>query len=42
MSILQGDRAVLLIANRAYTTGTYWVTISQPGAADISWSFNVS
>lgn len=38
--ILQGDNAVFLIPRRALTTGTYSVSVSQPGQADIDWSFS--
>lgn len=41
LSILQGDRAVVLIPDGHLTNGTYTVRIDQPGAAPISWSFIV-
>jgi len=38
-SILQSDRAVLLIARQPYSWGRYTAQIVQPGQADIAWSF---
>jgi len=40
--ILQGDKAVFLIPNAPLTAGRHWVTITQPGQPDISWSFVVA
>ncbi len=40
--ILQDDHAVLLIAREPYRAGGYAATISQPGAAEVHWSFTVA
>jgi hypothetical protein len=39
LNILQGGNAVLLIPRRPLLVGSYAVSVSQPGQADIDWSF---
>src|SRR5262249_6628048 len=42
LQILQGDHAVLLFPRAALAAGSYSVALSQPGQADITWSFTVA
>ena len=40
--ILANDNAVFLVPRSSLVPGSYQVTISQPGEADITWSFHVA
>ncbi|MCL2779916.1 MAG: hypothetical protein FWD74_00175 [Actinomycetia bacterium] len=41
-NILAGSRAVVLIPRAPLVNGAYTATISQPGQADVTWSFTVA
>ncbi len=40
--ILRDDHAVLVVARQPYGRATYSATVTQPGQADISWSFSTT
>jgi hypothetical protein len=42
LEILQDDHAVLLIPRLPLTSGSYSASLSQPGQADVDWSFAAS